>query len=580
MPRRTPDGPQEVTEHSKDSKPYDPELTPVKPKAETVRPKEPGAEILESMQERVSTYEDGSVIERLGASGGTEKWTVNSIDDRGTIFLTSESGKRAMMHESEVALEERAATFAPQLDAAWGKTIDTVAEMTDEDDVVETAAMLKDLRGDILLLAAERLAANPEADPARALLGAVYDVQKRVEAEKKAAHKERTERAEIQAAKEYLGFSPADANALADAENMLGTLRFGSYEPSVVDRGAPFVEHTKTLSSPQLENIATARATVAEIAVLDPDLRDDILGNIPDIISDTRSASEIDAELKQVDDDLSFVEQQWRAHGKGDKNSAEADVYLKRTHSLREREKSLMAERRMALAQSNEVTAPLPEPEDESEEVALKLPRRRTTPRARTINKDEGRGPAAEAPVGFVTVPPLKDFERDSQRNQEFVKKSRGSVDAIDRQRKLQERLAAIRENKPVEEPYRAPEKIEPPSFSERPITPTRKNREMNEAAWMAEGESNKDLRTNYEKTPKINPPWYRKFTEDFGGSQDFQSMYADARARTKEVKFTLEDLKHSNFVTRWFYKRQMDKAVKEMVRQDAKKMRRGSLQA
>ena len=567
MPRRTPDGPQELTEHS-----ADPEATPALPKAE--KPREPRAEVLESLQERVSTYKDGAVVERLGGSGGTEKWTVNSVDARGTVFLTNENGKRAMMHETEVALEERAATFAPQLDAAWEKTVGTVADMTDDDDLQETAAFLKSHRGDILFLAAERMAANPDADPARELLGAVHGTQLRIDAEAKTSEVNRSKREEIAEAKRYIGITPDDAVRIADADNMLGTLRFGPSDPSVVDRGAPYVEHTRTISSVQLENIAAARATVAELAVLEPDLRNEILGDIPDIIGNERPLADIDAELKQVDDDLSFVEQQWRAHGKGDKNSAEADVYLKRTRSLREREKQLMAERRIVLTQANEVTAPLQESSDEEEVTEQHIPTIKRLSPPRTISKDDGRGLGSDAQLGALKIPPLKDFARDSERNKAHVAASRRTGEGRTR---LEKRLADLNSDT-----YIAPAEPEPFRTSDRPTTPTRKNREIAEEEWMKEGESNKDLRTTYEETPKINPKWYLNFTKDFGGPEEFVSLFNEARARTNIIDFNFENLKRASTIQRWWYHRKMGKAVREMARQDAvkSKKKRGSLQA
>ena len=79
----------------------------------------------------------------------------------------------------------------------------------------------------------------------------------------------------------------------------------------------------------------------------------------------------------------------------------------------------------------------------------------------------------------------------------------------------------------------------------------------------MKEGESNKDLRTTYEETPKINPKWYLNFTKDFGGPEEFVSLFNEARARTNIIDFNFENLKRASTIQRWWYHRKMGKAVR-----------------
>lgn len=560
----------DVTEQS------DAERTPAKPKAERVRPATPDATMAREAKERMTTYAAGTAVERLGAHGGTERWVIDNVDDRGTVFMTAESGKRAIMHETEVALEARAAVFAPTLDAAWGKTLDMIADMTDDDDVGATGAMLKEHRGDILFLAAERLAANPEADPARELLGAVRETERRLHAEKQLSEFEAREREANAEAKAYLGFSPEDAAALSHADIFLSHMRFGSMDHEGFSPDVRANRHD--ITAPQLQEVGNARATVAELAVLHPDLRDEILGDIPDIVDHGRSVADIDAELKKVVDDLSFTEAQWRAHGKGGKDSPEAIVHFTVTRKLRKREMALEAERRLAAGntrttpEEGETTVPRHEATPESDEVTRTLsPRRRTAPRARTIGKNDGKGPTAEAPVDFLTIPPLKDFARDSARNTKQREIARRTGES---RKRLDEARGRI-----MSDTY-----VPPTQKEQKPVRrhlPARNDRSISEDEWMAEGERGENLR-GLESDPLVDRSWYFSFAKDFGGSQDFQRMHAEARARTRDVHFTLEDLKHSNPISRWFYLRQMRKAVKEMVRQDAARTakRRGKLQS
>lgn len=248
----------DVTEQS------DAERTPAKPKAERARTATPEAAMAREAKERMTTYATGTAVERLGAHGGTERWVIDNVDDRGTVFMTAESGKRAIMHETEVALEERAAVFAPTLDAAWGKTLDMIADMTDDDDVGATGAMLKEHRGDILFLAAERLAANPEADPARELLGAIHQTQIQWEREADDATHAHVTRERLSAARRHFGLEtlpPPDAIRLADADHFLSHMRFGSADGEGFDPGVRANRHD--ITAPQLQEVGNARATVA-----------------------------------------------------------------------------------------------------------------------------------------------------------------------------------------------------------------------------------------------------------------------------------------------------------------------------
>lgn len=305
-------------------------------------------------QERMGQYKAGLIVERLGHDGLPEQWTIASVDARGTTFLVNKEQKAAIMHATEVALEERAAVFGPHLHACWNDTIKLV-RLTEDEDWATVQFVLTEQQGDIMYLAAERMAAKPDADPAKELLKAIMDVKAAVYREHDDAlrtHETVAQRVEHAAAE------------LVDGEIYLSHLRFGASTGIDSDKtparghGVPQrAKETGEKTDPgQIlhvtpEQTATTRARIAEVTVGAPALAEQILDGKLTSTPETphRSIEEIDAEIRRLDSDIGFIESQWKLYGKGNKNDAPAAVYLSRIRSMRAHVERLTVERRAAV---------------------------------------------------------------------------------------------------------------------------------------------------------------------------------------------------------------------------------------
>lgn len=119
------------------------------------------------------------------------------------------------------------------------------------------------------------------------------------------------------------------------------------------------------------------------------------------------------------------------------------------------------------------------------------------------------------------------------------------------------------------EEQKEAPENVEKLYNDYPQVFPRERDKVIDaedEAAWMEGGD--RDASAEGMVIARYTEP-YRRLTDQFGGAKEFLKLYNEAKEKTNHITFSLEDLGNANFFKRWLYRRQLQKAAKELLSQE-----------
>lgn len=602
-----------------------------------------------ALAERAKSYTPGMTVERIGRLGSPERWQISSVDARGNVYLLEQTDnnndttprRHAMLHGAEVAREERAATFGPTLAEAWTTVFDAKMLTLSDATAERTARVIGNNRADVLFAAAERMAANPDADPSAELLRSMENVVREVEEHARAGSRV------IPLNGDTL-IDPPDARlydrekrriiTLAEDESLLAHLRFGNLaETTDEPPDAPWhvgtdattdagdMKNTAMLRAEQADfglpsdNIARARARVAEALVGAPELRAEILGGFIEVdLAHPRTVETIDADLHVIEGDISTLERAWKLHGKGDKNLPEVAVHFARIHGLRQYEKSLFAERRAAVEQDAKRTQDLALADVKNlwaeTLVAIDKQQKKDQSIAQLFRRDLALGADPKSIVGalehllssdeFHALPPSerrgcmtllrslnKQYFRELTPERNEAPSTAPITGEIEIDDDAHEPIPMsdgidddVHEPIPMSDGEDTPETpVAPPAKTRRgrraahgprivatppvtePVPQKARQRIEDRLAVALAKRAQSTLENNYTEP-------LRKFADAFGGPGEFSRLHAEARAKTTDVRFTLEDLRNANMFTRWLYKRQMQRAVKELRQQEAER--------
>lgn len=118
----------------------------------------------------------------------------------------------------------------------------------------------------------------------------------------------------------------------------------------------------------------------------------------------------------------------------------------------------------------------------------------------------------------------------------------------------------------PDEETKEAPKNVEKLYNDYPQVFPRERDKVIDaedEAAWMEGGD--RDASAEGMVIARYTEP-YRRLTDQFGGAKEFLKLYNEAKEKTNHITFSLEDLGNANFFKRWQYRRQLQKAAKELL--------------
>lgn len=362
--------------------------------------------------------------------------------------------------------------------------------------------------------------------------------------------------------------------------------------------------------------VAEARAEVAEKLVGARSLRADILDGVVDVdLAHPRDLTTVETDLNLIAGDISKIEYDWKQGKREDGTPLPTpEVYFANVRALRQHEKALLAERHAAKERNLQKASADMKNLWLDTLVAIDKKQQHEQSISLLFRRDLMHGADPRNIVGALEhLLSSKDFDALSPMER------RGCMTLL---RSLRKEHAELLAPERVDSPDGAPEtgefvietedepemgKRKPPertiprelprtSITDRldkaqqtthTKTHSPQRQFMGEQAWFEEGEREAlpgAMLEDKESKIRTYTPSFRKFADLYGGPREFVRMFNEAKAKTNAIHFTVEDLRTANPVQRWWYQRQMRRAAREMLRQEAKekttRKRRGKLQA